>query len=81
LEGYRKLFTSIQATSHNGPLALVDGSISKEDYALAAGIVARYGQGRDADEVELTVTSAGQQVENVSIKPLTADEVIKEWHV
>jgi hypothetical protein len=81
LEGYRKLFTTIMATSHNGPLALVDGELTTNDYALAAGIVARYGQGREAEQVELSITNAEQQTEKLTIKPLTADEVVKEWHV
>jgi hypothetical protein len=48
---------------------------------LAAGIVARYGQGREAEQVELSITNAEQQTEKLTIKPLTADEVVKEWHV
>ena len=81
LEGYRKQYSSIQAISHNGPLALIDGDIADKDRAHAASIVARYGQGRDADEVEMTVTIPGQTTETLKITPLSSDQVLEEWHV
>lgn len=31
LEGYRKQFISLYATSHNGPMAIIDGEIAQED--------------------------------------------------
>ncbi|MBE0438828.1 MAG: tRNA (5-methylaminomethyl-2-thiouridylate)-methyltransferase [Gammaproteobacteria bacterium] len=81
LQGYRKQLPSIQVISHNGPLTLVDGSFDSDDYQTAAGIVARYGQGRDYDEVEATVTIPGQDVVTIKVKPLTSEQVREEWHV
>jgi hypothetical protein len=81
LEGYRKQFITIQVVSHNGPLTLVDGEIKPEDYSLAAGVVARYGQGRDADNVEVELSVPGQEIQTMNIKPLSSDEVSKDWHV
>ena len=81
LEGYRKQYMSIQAVSHNGPLALIDGDITPEDHEHAASIVARYGQGRDADEVEMTFTVPGQPVQNLHITPLSTEQVSEDWHV
>ena len=81
LEGYRKQFITIQALSHNGPLALVDGELDPEQYEFAAGIVARYGQGRDAEQVELQISMPNQQTQKMQIKPLTTEQVLEEWHV
>ncbi len=81
LEGYRKQFTTLQVTSHNGPLTMIDGDIVPEDYDLAAGIVARYGQGRDADQVEVELSVPGEEPQILHIKPLTAEQVNKDWHV
>ncbi|MES9916898.1 MAG: tRNA (5-methylaminomethyl-2-thiouridylate)-methyltransferase, partial [Candidatus Thiodiazotropha sp. 4PDIV1] len=51
LQGYRKIFPHIKTTSHGGPLALIDGEVSDTDVELIARLVARYSQGRNADEV------------------------------
>jgi hypothetical protein len=81
LEGYRKQFVSIHALSHSGPMALVDGDINEEQYALAASIVARFGQGRSADQVELDISVP--KADNLTIKtsPMAAEAVLQEWYV
>lgn len=81
LEGYRKQFVTIQVISHNGPLTMIDGKIKPDDYDLAAGIVARYGQGRDAEQVDVEITVPGEQKLSLQIKPLLAEQVSAEWHV
>ncbi len=81
LEGYRKQFVTIQVTSHNGPLTMVDGDLKPENYEFAAGIVARYGQGRDAEQVEVEIAVPGEQKKILYIKPLSAQQVSAEWHV
>ncbi|MFW5426592.1 MAG: tRNA (5-methylaminomethyl-2-thiouridylate)-methyltransferase [Methylophagaceae bacterium] len=81
LEGYRKQFVTIQVTSHNGPLTMIDGELKPEDYNLAAGIVARYGQGRDADQVEVEISVPGEDKLTTQIKPLSSEQVSVEWHV
>lgn len=81
LEGYRKQFVTIQVVSHNGPLTMVDGDIKSEDFELAAGVVARYGQGRDAEQVEVHISVPGEDVKIMSIKPLSVEQVNEEWHV
>lgn len=81
LEGYRKQFVTIQVTSHNGPLTMIDGNIKAEDYDLAAGIVARYGQGRDAEQVDVEISVPGEDKQLLHIKPLSAEQVSAEWHV
>jgi hypothetical protein len=81
LQGYKKDFISMQCLSHTGPLALVDGTLSAEDLFFAAGIVARYGQGRYAEQVDICVTDKDGSERTVQVKPLSEKEVLKEWHV
>lgn len=81
LEGYRKQYTSIHALSHSGPMALVDGELKQEQYPLAAAIVARFGQGRSADEVEIDIATPDQQRQQIKTAPLSAEEVLQEWYV
>lgn len=81
LEGYRKQFVTIQVVSHNGPLTMVDGDIKPEDFELAAGVVARYGQGRDAEEVEVHIFVPGEDMKIMKIKPLSVEQVNEDWHV
>ncbi len=81
LEGYRNTLISINATSHSGPLALIDGDVDAQDIDLACQLVARYGQGRDAESVTLTVRlPAGGETER-TVKPLAAHEISSAWHV
>jgi len=81
LQGYRKQFVSLVTTSHAGPLALLDGEVSDEDIELAARLVARYSQGKQADRVELTVTRLDGSQHQLSVQPLGADEIPQEWYI
>jgi hypothetical protein len=81
LEGYRKQFISIHALSHSGPMALVDGTLNEDQYALAASIVARFGQGRSADEVELDIAVPQQGNLQIKTRPLATEAVQQEWYV
>ena len=80
LQGYKKSFTHMQTTSHNGPLVLIDGQPSRDDLALAARVTARYSQGREADSVDVLVTHDGRE-EKFSIQPLAAHEIPSDWHI
>jgi len=79
LQGYRKQYDSIMTISHAGPLALLDGSYNEEDIQLAARIVARYSQGRDAEEVELKYQTRDGNVSPIFIKPLAEKDIPREW--
>jgi len=82
LEGYRKQFISIHPTSHGGPLALIDGETDGNDLQLAAQLVARYSQGRDADSVEVMVHFPGSdKSESLSVTPLLHSNIPQEWHI
>ncbi len=81
LEGYRNRFLSLRATSHQGPLALLDGAATPEDVEFAARIVARYGQGRDAAEVTVEVRLPDGTLKHLPVTPLAADMVSDTWRV
>jgi tRNA U34 2-thiouridine synthase MnmA/TrmU len=81
LQGYKNEFISMYCTSHVGPLVLIDGAPSAEDLYLAAGITARYGQGRDAEQVDVAIISKDGAERSIQVKPLLAAEIPAEWFV
>jgi len=81
LEGYRRRFVSLHSVSHTGPLALVDGTADAADLELAAAIVARYSQGRDAEQVEVEVRDPDGVCRTLKVRPLGAGAIPAEWHV
>jgi len=80
LQGYKKQFITLRTMSHKGPLTLLDGSVNDGDFELAARIVARFSQGRDAELVDVEVTENGVS-KNISVKPFAADEIQEAWRV
>lgn len=81
LEGYRHEFIHLRILSHNGPLALIDGKPTAEDIHLAARLLARYGSGRTAEEVMIEVHSREGVTWNLTVAPLSVDEIPQEWHI
>ncbi|ASF49099.1 tRNA (5-methylaminomethyl-2-thiouridylate)-methyltransferase [Methylophaga nitratireducenticrescens] len=81
LEGYRKQFISLYSISHNGPMAIIDGDIEQQDFPLVASIVARFGQGRYADEVEVEISLPDQSSQQIQARPIAAEQVPQEWYV
>ena len=81
MSGYKKDFISMNCASHRGPLVLIDGKPDAEDLLLAGQILARYGQGREAEQVEVTIRDRQGDERNVFVKPLTAEQIPAEWFV
>ncbi len=81
LMGYRKQFTYLQSVSHAGPLTLLDGNPTDEDLTLAAQLVARFGQGKSADEVVVEIKSPEQGIMSLTVTPLLPDQIPDEWYV
>jgi tRNA-specific 2-thiouridylase len=81
LQGYKKDFISMNSVSHSGPLVLVDGSPSAEDLYLAASITARYGQGRDAEQVDINIMSKDGSERIIQVKPLLAENMPQAWFI
>ena len=80
LQGYKKSFIFMETVSHRGPLALIDGKPSEQDLQLAARITARYGQGRDAEQVAVKIVQQGEE-RQINVTPLAAEEIPQEWHI
>jgi tRNA U34 2-thiouridine synthase MnmA/TrmU len=81
LQGYKKQFSTIEIKSHNGPLTLVDGVLSGEDFHHAARIAARFSQGRDAESVTVKVTRKNGEEQILDIPPMPAYEIKQEWYI
>jgi hypothetical protein len=81
LQGYRKRFSSLETTSHAGPLALIDGEVGAEEIELAARIVARYSQGRSSEQVDLELTDRKGETSTLSVAPMPPHEIPAEWMI
>ncbi|MDH5424188.1 MAG: tRNA (5-methylaminomethyl-2-thiouridylate)-methyltransferase [Gammaproteobacteria bacterium] len=81
MQGYTKTYTNIKTVSHAGPLCLIDGPADKDDLLFAAQMVARYSQGKNEDNVILSINQPNAEPYEVSVKPLAASEIKQEWHV
>ncbi|NOZ11950.1 MAG: tRNA (5-methylaminomethyl-2-thiouridylate)-methyltransferase [Gammaproteobacteria bacterium] len=81
LKGYRHRFTYMYGTSHNGPLVLIEGQTSDSDLELAARITARFGQGRDADNVHIDVVEQTGSPRHFEVTPLTSNEMQEAWYI
>ncbi len=81
MQGYKSSFINMNCASHRGPLVLIDGEPDEEDLILAGQITARYGQGRDAEWVEIQVRETDKAERIIKVKPLKAEEIPEEWFV
>jgi tRNA U34 2-thiouridine synthase MnmA/TrmU len=81
LEGYRKQFTHLFTTSHNGPLVLLDGEAGEEDLQLAAEVTARFSQGRSADQVDVEIHPLNADTRTLSVKPMTGSAIPADWYL
>jgi tRNA-uridine 2-sulfurtransferase len=81
LEGYRKRFIALRPVSHRGPVCLLDGTPDGDGVRLAARILARYTQGRDAEQVQISVDLPGGSGEVLAVTPLAPHQVRSEWHI
>ncbi len=80
LSGYRRQYQTIKTVSHGGPLALIEGEpLDAEQLELACAITARFGQGRDADSVELQFSDHGQSSRSIHVRPLRAEQIPADW--
>jgi len=81
LSGYRKRFTSLNSTSHPGPLVLVDGEPDEDDLTLAARVTARFSQGREAERVDVEVRSCDGGLRTLRVRPLPGAQVPADWYL
>ena len=81
LQGYSKQFTSFKTISHPGPLTLLDGVANDADLDFAASIIARFSQGKNADEVVIEATRTNGESREITVKPLPAEQMNQSWYV
>ena len=83
MEGYRRDFPHMKTTSHAGPLALIDGELEPGDEQLAARILARFGQGRQADNVDVEFKQKGADSPGtiLTVTPLKEEDLPKNWYL
>ncbi|VAX10433.1 tRNA (5-methylaminomethyl-2-thiouridylate)-methyltransferase [hydrothermal vent metagenome] len=79
LQGYKSRYLSLKTVSHAGPLALIDGEVEPAELELAARLVARYSQGRSAEQVELEIRERDGKTRTLVVAPLPPHEVQKGW--
>ncbi|QEP41979.1 tRNA (5-methylaminomethyl-2-thiouridylate)-methyltransferase [Ectothiorhodospiraceae bacterium BW-2] len=77
--GYKRQFIWLNAVSHKGPLALIDGAPQLDDLTLAARILARYGQGRHAERVTVDYTLPSGESGSLQVSPLKSDQIPTDW--
>jgi len=81
LQGYRKTYTWMKTTSHAGPLSLLDGVANDTDLELAARIIARFSQGRDAETVTVESVRSNGEARTLEVTPIKPSEMPEEWYL
>ncbi|MBI3900453.1 MAG: tRNA (5-methylaminomethyl-2-thiouridylate)-methyltransferase [Gammaproteobacteria bacterium] len=81
LLGFRKRYTHLFSTSHSGPLALIDGKIGDDELELAARLTARYGKGRTAERVVVSVTDTAGKSHDLEVAPLPINQIPVSWYL
>ena len=81
MSGYKKEYVSMHCTDHRGPLVLLDGTLNDDDIALAGRILARYGQGRDEAQINVTVRNQQGDEHIISVEPFHVDEIPEAWFI
>ena len=81
LEGYRHQYTRLSTLSHPGPVALIDGELQDDDLELAARLVARFSQGRDASRVEVEIRAPDGDSRQLQVAPLPSSDIPQGWYL
>ena len=82
LSGYRREFIYLKNIEHAGPLMLMDGKeITDDDIKLAAKIVARFGQGRKQDSVDVMIKAPNKDEITMTVSPFSSEEIQQKWYI
>lgn len=81
LEGYRRQYAHLRPVSHHGSFAIIDGEVTADDLQLAARLLARFSQGRDSEQVRISVAARGETPYEIDVVPFTADDIAPEWYL
>lgn len=70
--------TIFLAAKFNGPTGIISGDYTEKDKELISKIVARYGKGKNEEEVEIKYGVNGKAFKNsIKVKPATEEEILK----
>lgn len=69
--------TRLEAMGVVGPVVIAEGSLTPENLEIAAGITARYSDGKDQPELDVKYRIEGED-KMMTVKPLAPD-VVAEW--
>jgi len=81
LRGYRHQFEYMECISHPGPLTLLDGELSANDYQTAAKVLARYRKGRNEEKVSVPLHQKDGTQMDLNVSPFNANEILPDWHI
>ena len=81
LTGYQHAYITIIPVSHGGPVTIIDGTPDDADLLFAARIAARFSQGKQTNSVTLSISPPGGNRRDVTVVPLTPEEVPGSWYV
>ena len=81
LRGFKKQFKTVETASHVGPFCLFDGDATDDNISLAGRIVARYGKGKRANEVTVTITDEDGVSKDLNLAPMPPHEIPQHWHI
>ena len=81
LEGYKNTYISLTPSSHQGPFAIIDGKAGAADIELAARIVGRYSQGREASSFSATARLPDGSEQAITVTPLASADIPEAWYV
>ena len=79
LEQHRVDELKLFATTHRGPLTLLQGRADEETIALAAALTARYSDGKTEPQVEITIEGDDER-RTLSVAPVP-DERLDTWRI
>jgi hypothetical protein len=67
--------------SHGGAFALLDENISNDDTELAARIIGRFSQGRDAELIELEFATPQGEARGLLVSPFASNNIRTGWQL
>ena len=79
LESFQSQYPVLQPIHFPGSTAVIDGKLSEANLTLAAKIAARYGQGKNEENVEMQLKYPNGTQKKLTIKPFEIHEIKDEW--
>ena len=81
LHGYRKDYLSLLPLSHLGPIVLVDGEPTVDDYPLIAQIMGRFSDCPIQTPFIAEIREKNGNLQQIQVNPLTPEEILPQWYI